>query len=97
MRKLTDNHKRVLKALDTDGEDFSYLNFAAIARRGEIDRKLVRRNVRHLARIGLAQFASGLWSDDGTPAGSGYALTAAGRELCAALAPNTTEGRTDRA
>lgn len=83
MRKLTDNHRRVLRALDTEGEDFSYLNFAQIARRGEIDRKLVRRNVRHLARIGLAQFASGLWTEDGEPAGSGYAMTAAGRAALA--------------
>jgi RIO-like serine/threonine protein kinase len=84
MRKLTENHRRVLKALDTQSEDFSYLNFAHIARRAEIDRKLVRRNVRHLARIGLAQFASGLWTEDGEPAGGGYAITAAG---LAALQP----------
>ncbi|ARO53963.1 hypothetical protein B2G69_07235 [Methylorubrum zatmanii] len=95
MGRLSDNHKRVLRALDTEDADFGYMSFAAIAGRGEIDRKLVRRNVRHLARIGLAQFAAGLWPEDGSPAGSGYAITDEGRATLAS--PDTTEGRTDRA
>lgn len=34
---------------------------------------------RSLARKGFAEYARGLWTDDGTPAGSGYACTQSGR------------------
>lgn len=90
---LTDNHKRVLRALNGCSNDFgepAFLSFNGIARAGEIDRHLVRRNVRHLARKGLAKFGSGLWTDDGEPAGSGYAITPAGRR---ALAEQAGGGR----
>ncbi len=61
------------------GGDFDCLNFKAIARRGKLDPKHVRRSVRALARKGLAEYAKGLWTEDGDPAGSGYRCTPAGR------------------
>ena len=77
---LTPNQRAVLLALDDTPEETPYLAFDGIARRGRIERKLVRRTVRDLARKGYASFAKGLWSDDGTPFGSGYRITDAGRE-----------------
>ncbi|BBB99426.1 hypothetical protein [Bradyrhizobium elkanii] len=60
------------------GSDFDCLRFSAIARRGDLDPKHVRRSVRALARKGLAEYVRGLWTMDGEPAGSGYRCTAAG-------------------
>lgn len=62
-----------------------YLNFKAIARRSKLDPAHVRRSVRALARKGLAEYAKGLWTDEGDLAGSGYRATAAGR--AAAIKP----------
>lgn len=52
--------------------------FRPLMDRTELDRKTVRRNVRALARKGLAEYFRGLWTEDGEPAGAGYCITAAG-------------------
>lgn len=66
---------KVLLALEDSDGDFSYQCFAAISRRCGLNRKRVRRAVRALARKGFAKFAKGLWTEDGDPYGSGYAIT----------------------
>jgi hypothetical protein len=81
---MTENERKVLSALHdaySDYEDFCYLGFAGIMSRTGLDRKIVRRSARSLARKGLAQFGSGLWTDDGEPAGSGYRCTKEGAAL----------------
>jgi len=45
------------------------------------DYSAVRRAVRTLARRGLAELHRALWTDDGRPAGSGYALTEKGEQM----------------
>jgi hypothetical protein len=62
-----------------DGICFSC--FAAICDETTLDRKAVRRACRSLTRKGLAQFSTGLWSEDGEPRGSGYAATRQGAEF----------------
>jgi len=92
MVKLTDNERRVLRALyaayDYDG--FGYLNFKGIARRARLPRKEIRRACRSLARKGFAEYGRGLWSEDGEVAGSGYCCNPAGRALLAST-PKTGE------
>lgn len=51
---------------------------AAAAHRSGLDRHLVRRTVRALARKGFVTLLRGLWTEDGEPAGSGYGITQAG-------------------
>lgn len=79
---LNPNEVKVLAALTSvyDGEGFGFFCFRAIGRRARVNRKIVRRSCRSLARKGLAQFSRGLWSEDGEPRGSGYAATKAGSE-----------------
>lgn len=74
-------HIRVLEALaDRWGDDgFCFASFDVIAKDTELDRRLVRRTVRLLARKGLAEYAKGLFTEDGEVAGSGYAVTDLGR------------------
>lgn len=59
--------------------------FLPIMDRAELDRKTVRRNVRALARKGLAEYFRGLWTEEGAPAGAGYCITRKGRDLCRTL------------
>lgn len=62
-------------------EDFGYLPFEPISRNTGLDVRLVRRACRALTRKGLAEFARGLWREDGGPGGSGYAATESGRAV----------------
>ena len=56
--------------------------FLPIMSHTELDRKTVRRNVRALARKGLAEYFRGLWSEEtDLPAGAGYCITRKGRAL----------------
>jgi hypothetical protein len=76
---MSPNQTLALKALgECYSEDYGYMSFAMIHHRSGLPRDLVRRTVRALARKGLAEFSSGLWNDNGEPAGSGYKITAAG-------------------
>lgn len=74
---MTENDKKVLAALAETGEDWC-LPFYPICRETKLDRKIVRISCRRLARNGLAKYHKGLWTDEGTPAGAGYAITRAG-------------------
>lgn len=55
--------------------------FQPIERATGLDRRTVRRNVRALARKGLAEFHKGLWNDDGEPRGAGYCITPEGQNV----------------
>jgi hypothetical protein len=81
---LNPNETKVLVELaDLHGyEECCYSGFDPLARETGLDRKVVRRACRSLARKGLAEYGRGLWSEDGEPAGSGYAATRAGVEGC---------------
>lgn len=73
---------KVLAVLADGNEyDFGFWGFAGLMKQTGLDRKTVRRCCRSLRRKGLAVFESGLWSDEGEPAGSGYCSTQAGRDL----------------
>jgi len=70
---------RVLNALQEEGyHDFNVLNFAEIMIRTGLERRVVRRSCRSLARKGFAAYVRGCWTEEGEPAGSGYRLTKEG-------------------
>jgi hypothetical protein len=75
--------RKVLEALvnsNSDYEGWWYHAFKYIIGQTGLERKVVRRACRSLARKGLAEYGKGLWNDDGEPAGAGYAATRAGRD-----------------
>ncbi len=80
---MTPDARKCLDALEElsapDGE--MCVPFAPLMNHTELDRKTVRRNVRLLARLGLAEYFRGLWTEDGAPAGAGYCITRKGRDL----------------
>lgn len=77
---MTPNDTKVLDALaERWSEYFGYIGFAALQSDTGLSRREVRLSCRRLTRKGFAEFARGLWSEDGMPAGSGYAATEAGR------------------
>jgi hypothetical protein len=77
MGKMLASHRKVLEALS---ESYGYFfSFAALMYETKMERREVRRIVRHLARRGLTEYGKGLWSEDGEPAGSGYRITEAGQ------------------
>ena len=79
--------RKVLTVLVAAAGDFGHYSFAGIVaharaeHRWRLDRKQVRRACRSLARKGLAQFGSGLFTEDGEVAGSGYTATREGVHL----------------
>lgn len=86
--RVNENERKVLKVLFeaySDYEDFCYRNFAGISAESGLDRKVVRRAARALARKSLAQYGRGLWTDDGEMAGSGYRCTKEGAALIESL------------
>lgn len=81
---INPNEASVLTALVdsySEFEDFCFMRFSRITEETRLERAVVRRACRSLTRKGLAQFGRGLWTEDGEPAGSGYAATSAGRDL----------------
>ncbi len=82
--KLNPIERKVLICLVEGGgyEGFGYFSFNGIEQRTlKLDIKEIRRACRSLARKDLAVYGRGLWTDDGEPAGSGYAATPAGAEF----------------
>lgn len=61
-----------------------YSSFAPIMRETGLDRATVRRACRSLTRKGYAEYCRALWTEDGEPAGAGYAATKAGASLAIA-------------
>ena len=82
MSKLTENERLVLCVLCAKpDEDFPFLSFAPICEGTKLDRKVVRRACRSLARKGLAEYERGLWNQSCEPCGAGDGATAAGKGL----------------
>jgi hypothetical protein len=80
MRRLPPTISLCLKALDqTTQEGEYYVPFLPIMRATGLGRKIVRKNIRFLARQGFAQYARGLVDEDGVFMGSGYSITNAGK------------------
>lgn len=73
MSKMLDSHRKVLAAL-AENEGY-FFGFATLSFDTKMERREVRRIVRHLARRGLTEYAKGLWNEDGEPCGSGYRIT----------------------
>lgn len=82
--KPTDRELQVLRALvvgSEHGEPGWCTPFAPLARRTRLPVAEVRRLCRALRRKGLTEYHSGLWSEEGQPAGAGYCASAAGFNL----------------
>lgn len=77
------DHLAVLKFLKAHTSEEACYPFAPICRATRLNRKRVRLACRALARKGWAEFYRGLCTNDGDFAGSGYCVTAAGREALA--------------
>lgn len=78
---VTPHEAKVLHALAYFGGEDSecgFVGFKPLAAETGLDRRTVRLACRSLSRKGFAKFARGLWTDEGEPAGAGYAATLAG-------------------
>lgn len=93
MTNLNPNEVKVLAALNTGSDDFGFYPFDTVCRYTKLKRNVVRRACRSLKRKGLARYGMGLWTDDGEPAGSGYAITKDGRGLADAKLTERYEAR----
>lgn len=78
--RLNDNERQVLGFLASVHNEGCY-SFAGIGEHTGLDRKVIRRACRSLARKGLTEFHRGLWTEDGAPAGSGYGTSKHGYEV----------------
>lgn len=80
--KLTNKDElKVLRALDAHYDDtwsFGFVSFRTVCKRTKLPRAVVRRYCRSLARKGMAEYANGLFTEDGEMAGAGYSATRAG-------------------
>lgn len=82
--KLNENESKVLEYLESIGHVFdvpAYTGFAPISRATGIELRKVRLACRSLKRKGLADFATGLVTEDGELAGAGYGITDYGLEI----------------
>lgn len=71
---------------------FSLSNFVG----GPITKDMAGAICRNLRNRGFVTFERGLFSEDGMPAGSGYAITKAGRDYLKTLIPESVEERPGR-
>lgn len=76
--RINPNEMKVLAALASVAGDFGCLSFRGVGQRVRLNRQIIRRACRSLARKGLAEFHRALWSEDGEPRGSGYCATRKG-------------------
>ena len=83
--KITPDERRLLRILVGAPVDFDSFSFRPLMKRLRLSRGEVRRLCRSLCRKGLAEFNSGLWFEDGGPAGSGYSASALARENAPSL------------
>lgn len=75
---------RELASAKTFGRFDTYSTLSRVTSPRLITRDIAGALLRDLTNRGLARFQSGLWTEDGEPAGSGYGITPKGlRYLCA--------------
>jgi len=79
------DHEKVLEFLAERSSPEACYPFAPICRDTGLDRNRVRFICRLFRRKGWAEFYSGLWNDDGQPAGAGYCITPQGMAAYQAL------------
>lgn len=87
-KSLTESQRRemkILNVLDDCCGDFGFATFAFLSAQTGIDRRQARVDVRRMARRGWTRYGKGLWAENGEPAGSGYAITDAGRQQLATV------------
>lgn len=82
--KLSENQRKALIGMDAPA-DMPIFNFRQIAERSGLERHLVRRTVRALARKGLAEYWRAGFNEDDGLLSAGYGLTEKGREVLGAL------------
>lgn len=78
------NKLKVLRFLNKAGEVLygrGFYCFAPICKATGFERQEVRRICRYLARKGFAVYSRGLWTEEGEPAGAGYAITKEGENF----------------
>lgn len=74
----------ILNMAYSPGEDWVAMHLSALVTE-RFTRDMARAVCRCLRERGLAEFHRGLWTDDGEPAGAGYAITPKGREVLAEM------------
>ncbi|KKM00861.1 hypothetical protein LCGC14_1800240 [marine sediment metagenome] len=79
--KLNENEQKVLEVLSEVGHSDFYVAFDYIGDYASLSYKEVRVAARSLRKKGLAEYMRGLMTDDSEVAGSGYAITADGRDF----------------
>ena len=91
---MTEDQRKCLEALgdQTAPNAEMCMPFAPLMQHTGLDRKTVRRNVRALARKGLAEYFRGLWTEGGEPAGAGYCITTAGLAFLNPSVSDTLDG-----
>jgi len=84
MQSLDEIRLKVLNWFGNSHQDYTNqwlcYGFDAICHDLKIDRETVRFMCRHLASLGYVEYRRGLWTGEGTPAGSGYNLTIVGHK-----------------
>lgn len=83
MSLLNDDEETVLAFLAEQPEDHGFWGFAGIHQHTSIEPERIRIACRGLRAKGFAIYESGLWTDDGEMAGSGYGATKAGVQFIA--------------
>lgn len=83
--KLTPAQRKILIELVCQDECFNCMHFKAISSATDLPVADIRIAVRAMASEGLAYFATGLFTEDGEPYGSGYGATDLGRAVAAEL------------
>lgn len=78
-------HVTVLHYYAQSRGDFSFRNFKDVQHGTGLSETNVRRISRYLCRKGYLKYGKGLWCEDGTPAGAGYAITSMGHALAELL------------
>ena len=73
--------RAILEALDGVFEPGWCLSLYGLKARTDLPRETLRGIIADMRAEGLVSYHKGLWSDDGMPAGAGYAITEAGRAV----------------
>lgn len=72
--KLTENQNKILSALQHGyGGEFCH-NYTHLEHDTELDREILKIEVKQLRKMGLVQYVRGLMTEDGEVAGSGFTI-----------------------